>query len=104
MLRHYQLYDQLRPRLVYGENISQTANYAASGAADLIALALALSPELRAQGRYYLIPPAAYTPLAQSYVVLNGPGRHPAAAQFVAFVASAPARAVLRAYGFQLPR
>lgn len=104
VLRHYQLYDRLRPRLVYGENIAQTANYAASGAAEagLIALALALSPELRAQGRYFLIPQSAYTPLAQCYVVLKGAGQHPAAARFAAFVASAPARAVLRAYGFHL--
>jgi len=104
-LRHYQLYDKVKDRLVMGENIAQAANYAATGAADagIIALALALSPELQAQGRYFLIPQEAYTPLEQSFVVLKGAAQHPATGQFAAFITSAPAREVLQAYGFTLP-
>ncbi|WP_324671658.1 molybdate ABC transporter substrate-binding protein [Hymenobacter sp. GOD-10R] len=106
ILRHYQLYEKVQPRLVFGENIAQTANYAATGAADVgvLALALALSPALKAQGHYYLIPQQAYTPLEQSFVVLKGAAGHLAATQFSDFLASAPARTVLRAYGFTLPR
>jgi molybdate transport system substrate-binding protein len=105
-LRHYQLYDKVKDRLVLGENIAQATSYAATGAADagIIALALALSPALQAQGRYFLIPQPAYTPLEQSFVVLKGAARHPASARFAAFMVSAPAREVLRAYGFTLPR
>ncbi|OUJ72557.1 molybdate ABC transporter substrate-binding protein [Hymenobacter crusticola] len=106
ILRHYQLYDRVQPRLVFGENIAQAANYAATGAADvgILALALALSPALKAQGRYYLIPQQAYAPLEQRFVVLKSGAQHPAITQFVDFVASAPARSVLRTYGFTLPR
>jgi molybdate transport system substrate-binding protein len=106
ILRYYQLYDKVQPRLVLGENIAQTANYAATGAAEVgvLALALALSPALKARGHYYLIPQQAYTPLEQSFVVLKGAAGHSAATQFTDFLANAPARTVLRAYGFNLPR
>ena len=104
ILRHYQLYDQVKSRLVFGENIGQTAQYAASGAAEvgLLAYSLALSPELRRAGRFYLIPAAAHTPLQQSFVVLKRASGNATAAAFVAFMASPVARQALKKYGFGL--
>lgn len=103
-LRHYQLYDRVQPRLVLGENIGQAAQYASTGAADagLLAYSLALSPELRRLGKFYLIPAAAHTPLQQSYVLLKRAQGNAAAAAFVAFVAGPVARQALRKYGFSL--
>src|SRR5439155_21360664 len=48
------LYDKVQARLVYGENVAQTAQFVETGSADvgLIALSLALAPALRGQGRY----------------------------------------------------
>lgn len=105
VLHHYKLYDQVQPRLVLGENIAQTANYAATGAADIgiLALALALSPELKKQGRYYLIPADAHTPLNQSFVVLKKAASATTASEFTQFIGSAPAQKVLQGYGFTLP-
>jgi molybdate transport system substrate-binding protein len=104
VLRTYKLYDQLRPKLVLGENIGQAAQYAATGAADvgLLAYSLALSPELRRAGRFYLIPATAHTPLQQSYVVLKRASNNPTAAAFVAFMASPVAKQALQKYGFGL--
>ncbi|RZK45006.1 MAG: molybdate ABC transporter substrate-binding protein, partial [Hymenobacter sp.] len=104
VLRHYQLYDQVKPKLVLGENIAQTAQYAATGAADvgLLAYALALSPELRRAGRFYLIPATAHTPLRQSYVLLKPASGNAAAKSFAAFMAGPAARAALKKYGFSL--
>ena len=105
-LRYYHLYDQVRPRLVLGENIAQAAQFATTGAADVgvLALSLARSPALRRQGgHYYLIPAAAHTPLTQSYVVLKRAANNATAAAFAAFMASEPARAALRRYGFGVP-
>jgi len=47
-LRHERLYDQVAPKLVRGENISQAAQFAASGNADvgLLAKSLAVGPAL----------------------------------------------------------
>jgi molybdate transport system substrate-binding protein len=103
-LRHYKLYDQVKPRLVLGENIGQTAQYAATGAADagIIAYSLALSPVLRRAGNFYLIPATAHTPLQQSFVVLKRAAGNPGAAAFAAFMASPTARQALKKYGFGL--
>jgi molybdate transport system substrate-binding protein len=104
ILRHYKLYDQVKPKLVLGENIAQTAQYAATGAADvgILAYSLALSPELRRGGTFYLIPATAHTPLQQSYVVLKSAKDKATASIFATFMASPPAKAALKKYGFTL--
>ena len=52
-LRHERLYERVREKFVLGENISQTAQFAQTGSADVgvIALSLALSPTLKSSGR-----------------------------------------------------
>jgi len=104
VLRHYKLYDQVKPKLIFGENIGQTAQYAATGAADvgLLAYSLALSPELRRMGKFYLIPASAHTPLQQSYVVLKRASGNATAVAFAAFMASPVAKQALKKYGFGL--
>jgi molybdate transport system substrate-binding protein len=104
VLRHYKVYDQVKPKMVLGENIGQTAQYAATGAADVgvLAYSLALSPELRQAGRFYLIPATAHTPLQQSYVVLKRASGNPTATAFAAFMASPVAKQALKKYGFGL--
>jgi len=103
VLRYYKLYDQVKLKLVLGENIAQAAQYAATGAADagILAYSLALSPELRRAGRFYLIPAAAHSPLQQRYVVLKRASGNATAAAFAAFMASPTARAALKKYGFE---
>ena len=104
VLRHYKLYDQVQAKLVMGENIGQAAQYASTGAADvgILAYALALSPELRRTGRFYLIPASAHTPLQQSYVVLKQAKDNATAKEFTAFLATPVAWAALHKYGFAL--
>jgi molybdate transport system substrate-binding protein len=103
-LRTYKLYDQVKPKFVLGENIGQAAQYAATGAADagLLAYSLALSPELRRAGTFYLIPATAHSPLQQSYVVLKRAQGNATAAAFATFMASPVARQALKKYGFGL--
>jgi len=104
VLRYYKLYEQVKPKLVLGENIAQAAQYAATGAADagILAYSLALSPEMRRAGRFYLIPTIAHKPLVQRYVVLKRASSNATAAAFAAFMASPTARAALKKYGFSL--
>ncbi len=104
ILHHYKLYDQIKTKLVLGENIGQAAQYASTGAADVgvLAYALALSPELRKAGKFYLIPATAHTPLQQSYVVLKQASGNATAKSFATFIASPAARAALKKYGFSL--
>ena len=53
-LRKEQLYERVHEKLVFGENISQAAQFAQSGGAEVgvIALSLALSPALKSSGSH----------------------------------------------------
>jgi molybdate transport system substrate-binding protein len=104
-LRASRLWDQLEPKLVYGENIAQTAQFVETGNAQIgiIALSLALSPELASKGRYYLIPDSLHEPLKQGFIILKRVPANPAALAFAEYIDSNPARSVMIRYGFVLP-
>ncbi|GGA91825.1 molybdate ABC transporter substrate-binding protein [Puia dinghuensis] len=105
-LRYYNLYDKIKDKLVIGENIAQTAQYAQSGAADvgIIALSLALSPTMKqAGGKYWLIPPASHKPLEQGYVLLPHAKGNTGAEQFAAFIGTPTVTSILKSFGFGQP-
>jgi molybdate transport system substrate-binding protein len=101
-LKHYQLYEKVREKLVIGENISQTAQFASTGAVDvgIIALSLAVSPPLQKEGKYWLIPAATHQPLKQGFVILQHAKGNEAAKKFAAFMESPEAKTILKHYGF----
>jgi len=104
-LRYYQLYDKIKDKLVIGENIAQTAQYAQSGAADIgiIALSLALSPAMQQSGgKYWLIPASSHQPLQQGYVLLPHAKGNADAEKFAAFFSSPSTTTVLQKFGFGL--
>lgn len=97
--------DAVKEKLVLGENVGQAAQFVQSGAADagVIALSLALVPQMRSAGRYVEIPPESYPPMDQGGIVLKG-AREPAAARALRdALLGTRGRAVLREYGFFLP-
>jgi molybdate transport system substrate-binding protein len=97
------LWEAIVPRLVYGENVSQAAQFATSGSAQggIIALSLAMAPAVGARGEFALIPESWHTPLAQRMVLVrNAP---PAARRFYDFMATPNARKIMERYGFVLP-
>jgi molybdate transport system substrate-binding protein len=102
-LRGAGVWDTLQPRLVYGENIAQTAEFARSGAAQvgIIALSLALDPG--AKGTYVAVPDSAFQPLVQSFVLTKQGAGNDLAQDFERYVQHAPARATLARYGFSRP-
>ena len=102
-LRHAGMWEAIKDRLVYGENVAQAAQFATSGAAQggIVAYSLALSPDVAKRGSYALIPEEWHQPLNQRMVLLKGAG---ATAQFFYdFVRGPSARAIMRRYGFFLP-
>jgi molybdate transport system substrate-binding protein len=102
-LRHEGMYDRVSGRLVLGENISQTAQFAESGNADvgIIALSLALGPSLRAAGRYVEIPAAFHPPIEQAALWLKRARNPTAARQFVEFLQQPASREYLQTMGFE---
>lgn len=103
VLQHYGIYYQLRPKLIRGENISQTAQFAQSGNADaaFIAYSIALTEPMKKQGHVLLLPKESYPPLDQAAVVLKSSANKASAERFVEFLHSPEAEAILRQFGFE---
>lgn len=104
-LRAAGLWDKVQSKLVFGENISQAAQYVQSGNAEvgIIALALVLNPELLKKGGYYLVPENLHHPLEQGFIVTRRGAGKPLARQFAEYMGSKPVRGVMTKYGFALP-
>lgn len=104
-LRHFGLYDKVADRLVLGENVSQASQFVESGSAQVgfIALSHAVTPGLKAKGRYWELPASAYPALNQGLVILSHSRHKREAADFVEFLKSPPAVAKLKQYGFSVP-
>lgn len=100
-LQNAGLWEQLQPKLVFGENIAQTLQYAESGKVDVAIMALLLS--IASDGQWIPVPQELYTPLNQALAVVSTTAHETEARQFAAFVNSAAAREVLHRYGFVLP-
>lgn len=102
-LRHAGLWEAIKDRLVFGENVAQAAQFATSGAAQggIIAYSLARSPNVSQLGTYALIPDAWHEPIRQRMVLLKGAGE--TAQAFYAFMGTESARAIMRRWGFLLP-
>lgn len=102
-LRHRKLWQAIQPKLVYGENISQAAQFALSGSTEggIVAYSLALAPSVSARGTYALIPQEWHSPLRQRMVLLRNAG--PIAEQFYHYLQQPVSRDIFRKYGFVLP-
>lgn len=103
-LKATKIYDQISPKLVMGENISQTASFVLSGAADagIVALSLVIAPPANSQVHYVEIPAADYAPILQASVVLRSSRNQSAASKFENYLRSQEAVAILRRFGFEV--
>ena len=97
------IWDDIQPVLVQGENVSQAAQFALSGDAEggIIALSLALAPQVAERGDYELIPEDWHEPLRQRMALLDGAGE--VAEAFYAYMMEPPAREIMERHGFVLP-
>lgn len=100
------LWETVEPRLVFGENISDTQRLAATGNADvaILALSLALAADEAGDGQWTVIDEALHAPLQQDLVVIaEEPDRAELAGRFIDHVNSEDGREVMRRFGFLLP-
>jgi molybdate transport system substrate-binding protein len=94
----------VKGKLVLGENISQTASFVVSGSADvgIVALSLALAPNMKDQGRYVEIAAGEYPPIDQACVILSSSKKKEVARQFLGFVKTPAVGELLEKYGFDV--
>ena len=104
-LRAAGMWDKIQPKLVFGENIAQTAQFVQTGNAQvgILALSLVISPELAKKGGYYLIPDTLHKPLEQGFVITKRAEKNPLAKSFADYMGSKDVRAIMAKYGFTLP-
>ncbi|MEX2549348.1 MAG: molybdate ABC transporter substrate-binding protein [Nitriliruptoraceae bacterium] len=102
-LRTAGILDQVRSKLVYGENVADTQRLAATGNADaaIIALSLAVAADEAGEGRWTLLDDRLHEPLQQVLVVTaTDPDRASLAGRFIDHVSSDAGRGVMRRFGF----
>lgn len=105
VLTHLDLWDALQRKIVFGESVSQAAQYVETGNAQagLVALSLLMSPQLKERGRWLEVPPELYAQLEHGVIITAHGADNPAAKRFVDFLSSEPAREVLQRFGYQVP-
>lgn len=96
------LWGVLQPKLVFGENVAQTLQFASSGNADVAIVALSLSVQGEG-GRWVLLPEDLHNPLIQALAVIEGTAHETEARRFAAFVNGEIGHPIMRRYGFVLP-
>ena len=98
------IYEQLKDKLVYGENISQAAEFVQSGNAQagIVALSLAISPAMK-NGNRWEVPADSYPPIKQAVVLLKASKNKDAARRFLEFVSGPQGREILQRFGFTAP-
>jgi len=100
-LRTVGVWDAVRPKLVYGENIRHTLQFLQTGAADagIVALSVANVPEIE----WVPIDPALHAPLNQVVAVVRRSARPEIALAFIQYVNGPEGRTIMKRYGFRLP-
>jgi len=98
------VYEAIKAKLVYGENISQAAQFVQSGTAQagIVAMSLAVSPAMR-DGKRWEVPAEMHPPLEQGAVLLKNAKNKEASRAFLEFATSDSGRAILAKSGFELP-
>ncbi len=102
VLQKLKLWSPLQPRIVQGENISQTFQFVATRNAELgfVAVSQVLNPKLRLRGSRWNIPETLYDPIRQDAVLLKRGRDNPAALALMNFLSGSEARAIIQRYGY----
>ncbi|MBI5588655.1 MAG: molybdate ABC transporter substrate-binding protein [Deltaproteobacteria bacterium] len=95
------LWERLKGKLVYGENVRATLQFIQTGNAEagIVALSVADLPEIS----YTVIDSKQHNPIKQSAAVVRGTREEKAARDFIKFVNGPKGRPIMKKYGFALP-
>ena len=99
-LKKADLYEKVKGKIVYADNVSQTAQFALTGNAEVafLALSLTLTPEMK--GLNFEIPATNYRPVDQGLILVEKWKPNPEAAKFMQFVLSPACKPLFEKYGY----
>jgi len=97
------LFEKVKDKIIYADNISQTAQFAQTGNAEVgfLAYSLTLTPEMK--GSVFLIDPKNYKPVAQAMAVVKGWKASPEAVKFMKYVLSPECKPIFEKFGYIVP-
>jgi molybdate transport system substrate-binding protein len=103
-LKKLGVWDQVRRKVVQGENIGQAFQFAATGNAELgfVALSQTRDPKNKIKGSRWDVPPDLYDPIYQDLVLLKRGRDNPAAQALVSFILRPAGRKIIADYGYFL--
>lgn len=104
-LEFYNLLGKAGKKIIYADNISQVAQYVSTGNAEVgfLALALALGPDMKNKGEFYLLDSTSYQPIEQACVLVKTRERNPEASRFMDFILSPECTPLFEKYGYRVP-
>ncbi len=102
VLQNAGIWEQVKPKVVYAENISMAKQYAATRNAD--ASFTAYSLVMRSGGSVLLVDEKLHAPIDQALAVVKRSPHQDEAQQYRKFVLGDKGRTILERYGYQVPR
>ena len=96
------LWQALQPKLILGEDVTQSYQYADTGNVDVAIIPLSLVAVAR-EGRWVDVPANLYAPLEQTAAIVRDTTNRDAARQFISLLVSPAGQAVLLRHGYALP-
>jgi molybdate transport system substrate-binding protein len=104
-LQKMKLWDKVQGKLVTGESIAQTYQFAATGNAEMafIALSQITRDGKIMDGSYWIVPADSYSPIKQAAVQLAAAKDKAAAQAFLKYLKGEKAQGIIRNFGYGLP-
>jgi molybdate transport system substrate-binding protein len=100
-LRRLGIWDRVKPKIVYAENISMAKQYGSSDNADAVFTAYSLVQ--REGGRIIVVVDKLHEPILQELGIVAASPNRDTARRFTAFLLAGPGRSILQAYGYRPP-
>jgi molybdate transport system substrate-binding protein len=105
VLKNKNVLDKVQSLFVLGENISQAHQFISTGNAELgfVALSQVAENDKFTSGSGWIVPANLYAPIKQNAVLLTLGAENPATKALLDYLKSAPAKAIIKKYGYDLP-
>ena len=100
-LRALGIWNQIEPRVIYGQNVSQTKQYAATGNAEVAFIPLALVKP--GEGTYIEVNEESHKPINQALGIVKDSSKQALARQFVDFLLGPEGQDILLQKGYSKP-
>jgi len=96
------VYEQVKDKIVLGENVTQALEFIDTGTAQagIVAMSLAAAPTVKSRGKYFEIPLDSYPRMDQGGVILKRVRDRDAAERFRSFVLSPACQTIFKQFGF----